>query len=337
MKKAMLRRALLLFPLPLALLTRWIASQRPDWTEKFFSTGLYPKLAAPMSRLTGLIPISVIEPLVVGFFGFVFFLLIKKRFFAALLAVSYLATVFLGGWSLNYFRFPLEKTLSIPVQASTEDELIALCEKLIEEANQRPEAPPEAILDGVEAALNAAAADWPIPVGSWGKPKPALCSPWLSRLFIAGITSPFTAEALVNGDIPAASLPYVGCHEAAHARGFAREEDANLIAYLACRASDDPYYRYSGAYSVLVYCLDALRNENEAAYQACKARLSEGVLLDMSINSAFWEPFKGEKAARVGAFVNDTYLTTLGGGDQSGHSYGRIVDLLLAIERKKGI
>lgn len=337
MKRTLFRRALLLLPLPLALLLRWIASQRPDWTERFFSMGLYPAIAAPVSRFMGLFPFPVIEPLLVLFVLVVLFLLLKKRFFAVLLALCYLATSFLGWWSLNYFRYPLEETLRIPVQASTEAELIALCDKLIGEVNQRPDIPIEAPLDGVEAALSAAAVDWPIPDGRWAKPKPALCSPWLSQFTIAGITSPFTAEALANGDIPAMSLPYVGCHEAAHVRGFAREEDANLIAYLACRASDDSFYRYSGAFSALLYCFNALRDSNDEAYRICKAKLSEGVLEDIDAYNAFWNQFVGEKTAQVGALVNDAYLTTLGGGDQSSRSYGRIVDLLLAIERKKGI
>ncbi len=335
MKRFTVKRLVLLLPLPLALLLRLAASVRPEWTERLFSTGIYPKIAAPASRLMAICPFPVVEIGIVIFFLSMLYLLFKKRFFAVLASLCLVAAVFFGGWSLNYFRFPLEKTLDIPVQASTAEELAALCDKLAAEANAYYGAPPEQPLTGVTGAMNAAGETWPIPIGRFASPKVALTSGVLSRFLVEGITSPFTAEALVNGGIPALSLPFVGCHEAAHVRGFAREEDANLIAYLACTASDDPYFRYSGAVSALLHCLSALQNADPDAYTVCRAKLSDGVREDIAAHAAYWAQYRGTPAAEVGARVNDAYLRTAGSGDQSARSYGRVVDLLLAIERKE--
>ena len=81
----------------------------------------------------------------------------------------------------------------------------------------------------------------------------------LSRLFTEGVFIPFTGEALVNEAMPAVCLPYVACHEAAHARGIASEADANLLAYFACAESDDPFFRFSGTICALSFALDALQ------------------------------------------------------------------------------
>jgi hypothetical protein len=328
-------RLLWLLPLPMALLLRLFAEANPAATERLFSRGVYPFLAAPISRATGLLPVPVIEIALVVFIVFLIFSLFQRRFFRVLVALGLAGTVFLGGWSLNYFRLPLSQTLGLTLMPSEPGELAALCEALITEANERHCEEPEGDLFApVEAALNAAAQTWPIPAGRWGAPKIALSSPLLSRLMTAGITSPFTAEALVVGGAPVHSLPYVACHEAAHVRGFAREEDANFIAYLACEASDVPYYRYSGTLGVLRYCLNALAGADADAHSACVAQLSDDVRQDFAEYAAYWEPYQRGTAAQVGRQVNDAYLQAVASGDQSARSYGRVVDLLLALHRE---
>jgi len=322
-------------PILAALLVRQLAALRPDWTERCFSRGIYPPIASAISFVTGLFPFSVIEVLIVLFVAFLVYFVFRGRVLRALACLSAVACIFLAGWSLNYFRLPLETTLNLPVCPSERAELIALCEKPIADVNERYTAPPDDPLSHVPAALDAAAVEWPIPTGAFSAPKPALASPLLSRLIIEGIASPFTAEALVNGGIPAFSLPFAACHEAAHVRGFAREEDANLIAYLACEASPEPYFRYSGAANALSYALSALASADIDAYRALRQTISPNVQADFVEKSAYWAPYREQKAAQVSSRVNNAYLETVGGGDQSAASYGRVVDLLLAIERKE--
>lgn len=321
-----------LITLPLALLARFLASARPDLTETLFSRGVYPPVAALASAAMSVFPFSVVEILVVIFILFLIYWVFKRKFRAIALCVCLILAIFLGGWSLNYFRLPLEETLALSMRAEGPEALVALCESLADDANARHSEPPPDILARVPDALDVAAESWPIPKGMFAKPKAALSSPLLSRFLITGIASPFTGEALVNGGIPAVSLPYVACHEAAHVRGFAREEDANLVAYLACEASGEPFFRYSGAVEALVYAMGALKDTNPAAHEAIEARLSAPVRADLAERAAYWAAYRGNKAAEVGARVNDAYLETMGGGDQSARSYGRVVDLLLALK-----
>ena len=54
----------------------------------------------------------------------------------------------------------------------------------------------------------------------------------LSYLGISGIFIPFTCEANVNATLPDWEIPFTACHELAHQRGFAREDEANYVGYL---------------------------------------------------------------------------------------------------------
>ena len=64
--------------------------------------------------------------------------------------------------------------------------------------------------------------------------------------------------------------------------------------------------------------------------------MSTGILTLMTLKMKTllhgrWAAFQNMKTAEVGARVNDVYLQSIGGGDQSGQSYGKVVDLLLGI------
>lgn len=330
-----MKRFIALMPLPLAIVCRLLASNQPEWIEKNYVSVVYQAIAAPVSSFFAILHFPIIEILVIIFSLFLIYLLFAKKFFVALSLCLLVPAIFIGGWGLTYFRLPLEQTLLLDVRDSSVEELSALSEKLTRDANAMYTEPSGNLLSPANNALNSAAKSYPIPVGSFGEPKFALSSPLMSKFLIEGITSPFTLEALVNRGIPTASIPFVACHEAAHIRGFAREEDANIIAYLACEASDDPYYRYSGAVSALLYTLRALHSADAEAYVAVHEMISPQVRADIDSYNAYWAPYHQTKAAEVGTRINDAYLQTMASGDQSTRSYGRIVDLLLALSRKE--
>lgn len=323
--------------LPLALLVRAYAAAHPEVTERVFATGLYPAIAAPISRVMGAVSFPVVLVLLVGIIAFAVHACLKSRYFRAAIACVLVAVWFLCGWSLNYYRLPLAETLQLPVLPSTQAELTALCEHLILQANADADAPDCAAPLAINAAMDAASAAWPIPAGQYGQPKYAPASGLLSRMRIEGITSPFTLEAMVNRNIPSVSQPFTACHEAAHLRGFAREEDANFIAYLACRASDDPAIRYSGAFSALLYALNALYRADAEAYYACAAALSDEVRADMKVHADYWRPFEQTTISEITEGVQEVYLHSVSSGEQSAQSYGKVVDLLLALERMEAL
>jgi hypothetical protein len=122
-------------------------------------------------------------------------------------------------------------------------------------------------------------------------------------------------------------------HELAHFQGYMREDEANFIAYLACMASENADYRYSGAMLGLRHSLNALYAADREAYSAILAGLVQEVIADYAANDAYWRQFEGP-IAEVSQTVNDVYLKT--NRQAAGvKSYGQMVDLLLAEFRER--
>lgn len=89
--------------------------------------------------------------------------------------------------------------------------------------------------------------------GYYVTPKELLFSNFMSQQSMRGYYFPFSMEANYNGVMTSLNKPSTMCHELAHTKGFIYEDEANLIGFLACVGSDDPYFQYSGYLSVLNY------------------------------------------------------------------------------------
>ena len=152
---------------------------------------------------------------------------------------------------------------------------------------------------------------------------------------LQGEYSPFTIEANYNGDMPDTDKPSTVCHELSHLKGFMREDEANFIAYLACRASDSAAFRYSGALLAYIYSGNALYKENPERMIAIRDRLCGQARADLAEHNCYWRSFDGA-VADISDKMNDTYLRANAQTDGV-KSYGRMVDLLLAERRNGGV
>lgn len=164
--------------------------------------------------------------------------------------------------------------------------------------------------------------------------KLAVSSPVMSNIHITGIYPYIIPEAVVNAQTPIMSLPHTICHEMAHQRGFAREDEANYIAYLACIHSDNPLFVYSGYYTAFTYAMGQLYLYDQKSWQEISSATSSGIWLDNLEESNFWQQYQTVSSEFTGS-VNDTYLTVMD-VDDGVHSYGRMIDLILAEEKQKG-
>ena len=169
--------------------------------------------------------------------------------------------------------------------------------------------------------------------GNYGRPKGILLSNPMCYTGITGFYFPFTNEANVNMAEPASFLPFTTAHEMAHQRGFAKEDEANYIAYIACINHPDINFQYSGTLAALSYSFNALQKSDTEKYKKLILTCSKGVLNDLRYNQDFWESYSGP-IEKMDDKINDTYLKSQ--NQQSGtKSYGEMVDLLLAEYRKK--
>ena len=116
---------------------------------------------------------------------------------------------------------------------------------------------------------------------------------------ILGTTVPLTGEAAVNLDAPAVSLPFVICREMARRMCISAEGDANLSAFLACRANPSQEYQYAAWFMAYHYTYNALLSMDEedarAAAQRVNAEVSDLLRQDLASYNAFFSGSKNDK------------------------------------------
>ena len=349
---------------PIAGLLSLLARYNPALTDKLYSQGLYPVLTGSIGRLTALVPFSLAEMLLLGgvigvliWLGMTITAIVKQKNKRRALVARLLATVVCIGslWyflfvflcGLNYSRLSFAEHSGLFVRPSAPEELAALCGELVATVNNlRPRLPvdeqggaisafanPYVQADFASGLYDNLGADYPFLQGFTPPPKPVQISRFMSRVNIVGIFVPFTYECNVNTDVAPYNIPSSMAHELAHFKGFMREDEANYIAWLACRASGNDEFAYSGAMLALTHASNALAAADREAYRTVMEQVSPGVWLDWAQNNAYWKQFEGT-VSEVSTAVNDTYLRANRQADGV-KSYGRMVDYLLADYRQR--
>ncbi len=159
--------------------------------------------------------------------------------------------------------------------------------------------------------------------------KPVILSEPMSYTHITGIYTFFTGEANLNVNFPDYTLPFTAAHELAHQRGFAREKEANFIAFLVCINSDQPYTRYSGYVNLVEYLSNALYSADKTLWEETFYTLDMRIRYEMQAYNDFYDQYRDNVAADISGAVNDTYLKVQGQTEGT-KSYGLVVDLAVA-------
>ena len=273
----------------------------------------------------------------------------KRNLKRCILCAGKLAVRILGGLffvfmlfcGVNYQRNTFADEIGLEVGHSSREELLALCEEMVNTANELNN---EVNRDGAgnllfddnfqkSAVLTMEKIGniYEILGGYYPMPKLVFITDLLSYQKVTGVYSPFTVEANYNGAIPEYELPFTVCHELSHLKGFMREEEANFIAWLACLESDVAEFRYSAAVIAFVYAGNDLYRYDKETYRSLLGSLSEAVLSDLQRASAYWSRFDGP-VAEAHTQVNDVYLKANSQTDGV-ESYDQIVELILAYRR----
>ncbi len=163
--------------------------------------------------------------------------------------------------------------------------------------------------------------------------KPVILSEAMSYTHITGVYSYFSGEANINVNFPDYTIPYTAAHEMAHQRGIAREDEANFIAFLVCISSDDAYIRYSGYLNMYEYVASSLYSADPELYFEARGQLPMTVRYEMSAYSKFFDKYRDSVAGEVSGTINDLYLK--GNGTEGTRSYGLVVDLAVAYDKKQ--
>ncbi|MBQ7153590.1 MAG: DUF3810 domain-containing protein [Clostridia bacterium] len=150
----------------------------------------------------------------------------------------------------------------------------------------------------------------------------------MSYTRITGVYTFFTGEANINVDFPAYTIPYTAAHELAHQRGFARENEANFIAYLICHHSDDVYLRYSAEMNMFEYLYSILYSADHDLADEAVSRLSDGIRSELRAYYAFLDTRENKVVRTISHSFNDTYLKSQ--GTEGSISYDLVAYLTVA-------
>ncbi len=301
--------------------------------------------------------ISVIILIVFMFIYLIYFIrkVIKNKDVSGFLIYTYVLNIIITGsiiyfvftifCGLNYYRYTFTEYTGYEIEQYEVEELELLCRNLATSlVETREEIGGETTLltattDEVEFYSDSALESMEalgekyavLNIIDYTKPKPVIFSKMMSYANITGMYFPFTFESNVNVDVPFFTVPATMSHELAHQSGFMRENEANFIAYLSCKESENSIIRYSGKYLAFSYAISQLRAVDNDLANEIIASLSEPVLSDIKYSSVYWSEHRGV-VARVSRFLNDKYLKA--NNQSSGvKSYNQMVNLLLAEQR----
>lgn len=173
--------------------------------------------------------------------------------------------------------------------------------------------------------------------GFYVTPKYLSFSEFFSQQYIMGYYFPFSMEANINSIMYITNVAPTVCHELAHTKGFIYEDDANMIGFLACINSDDPFLQYCGYLSVLSYVNSDFYEslgKNQSAYQR-HVRIRDAVADDnIILTREEWQAVEKKavvKTSTVKKVSNKLMDTTLklNGVEEGVLQYNNVVGLLL--------
>jgi len=364
MSKKLKLLSLLLFPL--AILINTICSKFPYFIEKYYSISINKFTVEILSNISGIFPFSLYEVTIylvvisiVLFIIYSIYILINKKIkfksfiknsllnILSLISVVYFLFIIL--WGLNYSRVPPEITLienynlkynkSISSVDKNNEDLAKLYEFLIKKANEtrklvkskngvmKANSDYKGIINRAHLGYDNILHLIPTLSGNYSKAKYVISSEIMCYTGITGIYFPFTGEANINVAIPDLYLPSTTLHEMAHQRGYANEDEANFIAYLASVYHPDVDFKYSGYILALNHTANELYSTDYDTYIKLSKNISNDVLADLQYNNEFWQKYSG-KIDEISNKFNDSYLKANGVKDGTA-SYRKIVDLLL--------
>lgn len=238
-----------------------VAPAAPVVTERWFSTGLYPRVQHVVTPLSNRVPFALFDLLTavaIAALGIVLVGAVRAgwrahrlapvlhvlRRLAVGAAVVYLAFLLL--WGFNYRRVPMTERLRIDPGAATAGEVLRLGLDAVERLNALHgaahqsgwrEAPwNNTALRQAFTAVQGELSDGPAAVP--GRLKQTLFGPYLRWASIDGMINPFGLEALANPDLLPFERPFVAAHEWAHLAGYADEAEASFVGWLTCVRAD---------------------------------------------------------------------------------------------------
>ena len=343
----------------LTILVKWV-SWYPGWVERNYSQGIYPFIAKVQRFLFGWTSFSIGDL----FYGFLVLIILYKtfQFFRLLIKRKTTRAYYIAGlqqviffflfiyvsfnllWGLNYNRRGIAYQLDLDVKQYSLADLDTLTSIMQERVNYYAGTVSQAQRDSFDqkrwlfshaaAAFDSASRQYPFLRYHPRSLKPSLYSYLGNYLGFQGYYNPYSGEGQVNTTVPRFLEPFVTTHEVAHQLGYAKENEANFVGYIACRYFTHPIFKYSVYYDMYNYAVGEIFRRDTALGKAFQDKLHPQVISDQKEFIAFYRKYKNP----IEPIVMWGYGHFLKANNQPAgkRSYNEVVAWLIAYYKKHG-
>ena len=339
-------------------------SNSQDWVEKYYSNGFYPWFSRLLRLLFGWLPFSigdllygilavwiavkVIKALIALFKGKVTGQRLGSSCIKTILLLLMIYVIFNIFWGINYNRKNLALQLELKQDTFNLQDLKEINRLLVEKVNgakqclvnsNSPYPDNATLFRMVRSAYDEAEKQYPflhyrptaLKSSMWG---------WIGNYTgFTGYYNPFSGEAQVNTSVPRFLLPFTSCHEVGHQLGFAKENEASFVGYLAAIASKDTVFHYSVYLDLFLYAnrtlaLNAFLQHDTSSARFYKNELIQPVKNDLDALRIFYEHHRNP----VEPLVRKGYSLYLRSNQQPHglRSYDEVTDFIIAYYKKFG-
>lgn len=343
------KKTIIAFSLILQYIIVKLLGKNPEFIETYYSNGLYQFTSKLLRYTFGWLPFSFGDL----FYAFAIIYMARwmiknrsrylkdtKRWFAEVF--SFIAIIYFSFhvfWGMNYYRLPLNVSLNIEKDYTTE-QLVRITKKLITKTNSihlkitnddsakvvMPYKKGE-MLKMAPNGYSVLQQDFPHLKYEPRSVKKSIFSLPLTYMGFSGYLNPLTNEAHVDAMIPAYKFPTTTSHEIAHQLGYAAENEANFIGCLAAIHNEDIYFEYSGYAFALRHCVNEIYNRDPDLFKAMVESINKGVRDNYKEVRDFWDKYQNPTEP----LFKTTYNAYLEANDQEGgmESYSYVVALLV--------
>jgi hypothetical protein len=359
MFKSLLRDRKLVLLFLLALLIK-LFSLNEAWVETYYTYGFYPVFSMFLRLLFGWIPFSIGDLAYVAAFIFLVAkswklirLLAKrkvKEYLSWILFRKYLKLVlgiyiiFNVFWGLNYNRQGIAHQLGLNVQPYNTKDIYELATGLqqqlnfyaakVDSVNRLPLDNNKILFKEGVRVYKKISLQYPFLRYEQVSIKPSVFTNIGQFFGFTGYYNPFSGEAQLKTTVPAFVKPFILCHEMAHQLGYAKENEANMVAFLSGRVSDNVEFRYSAYWDAYTYALRELRRYDTTAFKELRKTVHPQFKKDYQTYLEYLyksrnvvEPFMSE--------FYDSYLK-LNNQPKGKATYNEVVAWLVAYMKKYG-
>lgn len=308
-----------------------------EWAD-FYALHIYPRWSGVMSWLTGWIPFSLDEVLVVAaIVGIVVCLArFRRRWMALLALLMWLVVWFYAGWGINYFRSDIYARAGVKPVVREVERFEAFLQAYTSRFNESYV--PVETIDRKALALEVKEyySGMPERFGlaepkPWQRPKRLIFSRLYSGVGVLGFVGPFFNEIQVNADVPLVEYPFTYAHELSHLLGVSSEAEANYWAFKACVASAEPEFRYAGLQSLLPHVWSSARRTlPEEEFRAWTESLRPEVVAALQSEQDYWADLYSPLIGRIQHRLYDHFLK--GNNIPSGTAnYNEVIQIILSL------